>query len=198
MTPEAYKDKTDEELARLSAGDPHAFVPLVHRYEARLLAYIRRISGFQKEDAEDILQEAFMDAYRHIADFDSALKFSSWMYRITHNRTISTFRKGKSRMLDVSIDDEDFGFERILSVKEEGNSIVERALTAKAVKQVLDRLPERDRDVLVLAYIEEKSYEEISDILLAPMGTVGTWIRRAKIKFAKTAKEIPALKQDNL
>ncbi|MDD5437529.1 MAG: RNA polymerase sigma factor [Patescibacteria group bacterium] len=195
MNLEAYQDKTDEELAKLSAEDPHAFVPLVKRYEGKLLAYIRRISGFQKEDAEDVLQEAFMDAYRHIADFDSALKFSSWMYRITHNRTISTFRKGKSRMTDVSIDDEDMGFERILSVKEEGTASVERSLTVSAVKQVLDRLPERDREVLVLAYIEEKSYEEISDILQAPMGTVGTWIRRAKVKFAKTAKENPALIQ---
>jgi len=83
MNLEAYQDKTDEELAKLSAEDPHAFVPLVKRYEGKLLAYIRRISGFQKEDAEDVLQEAFMDAYRHIADFDSAFKFSSWMYRIT-------------------------------------------------------------------------------------------------------------------
>lgn len=198
MTTDVYKDKTDEELARLSADNPYAFVPLVRRYEARLLAYIRRISGFQKEDAEDILQEAFMDAYRHIADFDSALKFSSWMYRITHNRTISTFRKGKSRMSDVSIDDEDMGFEKILAAKEEGIAIVERALTVKAVKQVLDKLPERDREVLVLAYLEEKSYEEISDILRAPMGTVGTWIRRAKLKFAKTAKDTPSLIQENL
>lgn len=198
MTPEEYQAKTDEELARLAAGDPHAFVPLVKRYEARLLAYIRRISGFQKEDAEDILQEAFMDAYRHIADFDSALKFSSWMYRIAHNRTISSFRKKRARMSDVSIDDEEMGFERLLATKEEGSAFVERVLTVQAVKQVLDKLPERDREVLVLAYLEEKSYEEISDILQAPMGTVGTWIRRAKIKFAKKAKENPALIPDKI
>jgi RNA polymerase sigma-70 factor (ECF subfamily) len=196
MVSDAYQDKTDEQLAFLAATDPHAFVPLVRRYEARLLAYIRRISGFQKEDAEDVLQEAFLDAYRHIADFDTNLKFSSWVYRIVHNRTISTFRKKRARLNDVSINDEDMGFDRLLISKENGQDLVEKALTGTAVRRILDALPERDREVLVLAYMEEKSYEEISDILRAPLGTVGTWIRRAKAKFSKAAGDLP--KQVNI
>jgi RNA polymerase sigma-70 factor (ECF subfamily) len=185
----AFQDKSDEDLARLCASDPHAFVPLVRRYEGRLLAYIRRISGFGREDAEDVLQEAFMDAYRHITDFDTSLKFSSWIYRIVHNRTISAYRKVRNRLSDVSIDDEDMGFERLLAGHEHVHQIVERTLTAQAVRKILDKLPERDRQVLVLSYLEERSYEEIGDILRAPLGTIGTWIRRAKVKFAKAAGE---------
>ena len=182
-----YQDKNDEQLAALAINDPHAFVPLVRRYEARLLAYIRRISGFSKEDAEDVLQEAFMDAYRHIASFDNNLKFSSWIYRITHNRTISIYRKKRHRLNNYSTDDEDLGFERILASNDDIQLKAEKTITKQKVKQILDQLPVRDKEVLILAYMEEKSYEEIGDILRAPMGTVATWIRRAKIKFAKLA-----------
>lgn len=182
-----YQDKNDEQLAALAINDPHAFVPLVRRYEARLLAYIRRISGFSKEDAEDVLQEAFMDAYRHIASFDNNLKFSNWIYRITHNRTISIYRKKRNSLNNYSTDDEDLGFERILASNEDIQLKAENTITKQKVKQILDQLPPRDKEVLILAYMEEKSYEEIGDILRAPMGTVATWIRRAKIKFATLA-----------
>ncbi|MFA6161666.1 MAG: RNA polymerase sigma factor [Patescibacteria group bacterium] len=188
-----YQKNTDEELASIVPTDHRAFVPLVRRYESKLLAYIRRISGFQKEDAEDILQDAFVDAYRHIAGFDPHLKFSSWIYRIVHNRTISAYRKHKSSFNNVSIDDEDMGFERLLAAKEESQNLVESSLNSKVIKQILDKLPPRDKEVLVLAYIEEKSYEEMSDILQAPIGTVGTWIRRARQKFAKLGDEYPNL-----
>jgi len=177
----------------MCASDPHAFVPLVRRYEGRLLAYIRRISGFRKEDAEDVLQEAFLDAYRHITDFDTSLKFSSWIYRIVHNRTISVYRKLRNRLSDVSIDDEDMGFERLLAGHDQAHHGVEGIMTAQAVRKILDKLPERDRQVLVLSYLEERSYEEIGDILRAPLGTIGTWIRRAKAKFAKAVGEKSAL-----
>lgn len=188
-----YQNKTDEELASIVPTDHRAFVPLVRRYESKLLAYVRRISGFQTEDAEDILQDAFMDAYRHISNFDPHLKFSSWIYRIVHNRTISAYRKHKSSFNDKSIDDEDMGFERLLAAKEDSQNLVESSLNSKVIKQILDKLPSRDKEVLVLAYLEEKSYEEMSDILQAPIGTIGTWIRRARMKFAKLGNEYPNL-----
>ncbi|MFA6503904.1 MAG: RNA polymerase sigma factor [Patescibacteria group bacterium] len=85
------------------------------------------------------------------------------------------------------------GFERLLAAKEESQNLVESSLNSKVIKQILDKLPPRDKEVLVLAYIEEKSYEEMSDILQAPIGTVGTWIRRARQKFAKLGDEYPNL-----
>ncbi len=187
MNADLYQNKTDEELAQMVLADAQAFVQLIRRYEPRLLAYIRRISGFSLEDAEDILQESFMDAYKNIAVFNPTLKFSSWIYRIVHNRTISTYRKKKKEMGDFSIDDEDEGLARILSAKDDATKLADQSLTAEAVKKILHELPERDRTVLILAYMEEKTYDEISDILRAPAGTVATWIRRAKIKFQKSA-----------
>lgn len=188
MAPAEYQNKTDEELAQIILDDANALVVLIRRYESRLLSYIRRISGSSHEDAEDILQEAFMDAYKNIARFDPSLKFSSWIYRIVHNRTISAYRKKKKEMDDFSMDDEDDGFKRMLSADDDTARLADMKLTAEAVNIIMSELPERDRTVLILAYMEEKTYDEISDILKAPPGTVATWIRRAKQKFVKCAE----------
>ncbi len=185
MNTDLYIDKTDEELTQMVLTDAQAFVQLIRRYESRLLAYIRRISGFSIEDAEDILQESFMDAYRNIATFNSSLKFSSWIYRIVHNRTISVYRKRRKEMGDFSIDDENEGLSRILSARDDTSKLADQFLTTELIKKILRNLSERDRTVLILAYMEEKTYDEISDILRVPAGTVATWIRRAKIKFKK-------------
>ncbi len=193
MAPADYQNKTDEVLAELVLKDPNALVVLIRRYESRLLSYIRRISGSSIEDAEDILQEAFMDAYKNIAKFDTSLKFSSWIYRIVHNRTISAYRKKKKEMGDLSIDDDDDSFKRILSAGDDTARLADMNLTSEVVKKVLQELPERDRTVLILAYMEEKTYDEISDILRAPPGTVATWIRRAKQKFQKAAEQYEAV-----
>ncbi|MFZ6015438.1 MAG: RNA polymerase sigma factor [Patescibacteria group bacterium] len=193
MHSDLYQNKTDEELAQTVLSDAQALVVLIRRYESRLLSYIKRISHFSNEDAEDILQESFMDAYKHIANFDPSLKFSSWIYRIVHNRTISVYRKQKKKMGDASLDDEDEGFGRLLQSGDDSARLADASLTADAVKRIMNELPERDRTVLILAYMEEKTYDEISDILRAPPGTVATWIRRAKQKFQKAADTMEAV-----
>ncbi|MDF1496474.1 MAG: RNA polymerase sigma factor [Patescibacteria group bacterium] len=189
MPPDEYQNKTDEELAQSVLKDANALVVLIRRYESRLLSYIRRISGSSVEDAEDILQESFMDAYKHIANFDPSLKFSSWIYRIVHNRTISAYRKKKKEMGDMSIDADDDAFKRMMAAGDDTARMADQNLTAEMVGKILKQLSERDRNVLVLAYMEEKTYDEISDILRAPPGTVATWIRRAKQKFQKSAEQ---------
>ena len=88
---------TDEQLLELAKTNEQAFACLVDRYEKKLLSYIMRISNVNLQEAEDILQDAFIKAYTNINDFDSKLKFSSWMYRITHNEVISAYRKRKAR-----------------------------------------------------------------------------------------------------
>ena len=190
MPPDSYQNLSDEALAELVVKDAHALVTLIRRYESRLLIYIRRISGFSYEDAEDILQESFMDAYRNISAFDPNLKFSSWIYRIAHNRTISAYRKRKKAMGDVSIDDDDEGFKRLLAANSDSSSLAENSLTKQTINKILSTLPERDRTVLILAYIEEKTYDEIGDILKAPSGTVATWIHRAKKRFQTEAEKM--------
>ncbi|EKE18973.1 MAG: hypothetical protein ACD_9C00181G0002 [uncultured bacterium] len=177
-----YADKTDEELVALTLQNEDFYAILVERYEEKLARYILRISGGSKEDVEDTLQDVFISAYKNLNDFDQSLKFSSWIYRIAHNKVISHFRKITARPKTVTYEG-DGQLLNILASDQDLTRDLERKYTAEEVKMVLNTLDERYREVLVLKFLEEKDYKEISDILQKPMGTVATLISRAKKQF---------------
>lgn len=177
-----FAEKTDEELVALTLENPQVYAFLVERFEEKLLRYIMRISRSTKEDGEDLLQEVFLSAYRNLNDFDQDLKFSSWIYRITHNKVISHFRKVTARPKTTTYEG-DSNLLNILASDEDIARSLERKYTAQEVKELLEKLDERYREVLVLKFLEEKDYKEISDILEKPMGTVATLISRAKTQF---------------
>ncbi len=185
---ENFSEKTDEELVAMALKNPDSYGFLVQRYEEKLLRYIMRISRSTKEDCEDILQDVFLSAYKNLNDFDQDLKFSSWIYRITHNKVISHFRKVTARPKTTTYEG-DSNLLNILASDEDLVRNLERKYTAVEVKDVLDRLDERYREVLVLKFLEEKDYKEISDILEKPMGTVATLISRAKQQFKEKTQE---------
>ena len=177
-------DKSDEELVDLTLQDSANFIFLMNRYEEKLLRYIRRISNSSLEDAEDILQESYMKIYQSLRGFDPKLKFSSWAYRIVHNQVISEFRKKKARPLFYFAEIID----KMLAVVSEDDSVMKRIdtkLEKDHVLKIINSLDKKYREVLYLKFIEEKSYDEISDILQKPMGTIATLINRAKKKFKK-------------
>jgi RNA polymerase sigma-70 factor (ECF subfamily) len=172
----------DEDLVAETLHNPNAYVFIVERYEAKLLRYILRISMGTKEDAEDILQDVFLSAYKNLNDFDQDLKFSSWIYRIAHNKVISRFRKISARPKTITYE----GDSQLLNVLASEESIerdLDKKYTETQVKEMLDKMDEKYREVLVLKFLEEKDYKEISDILEKPMGTVATLISRAKKQF---------------
>jgi len=181
-------EKTDEELVALTLKNQDFFSCIVERYEAKLTRYIRRISAATQEDAEDLLQEIFVKVYRNLYGFDPSLKFSSWIYRIVHNQVISQWRKTKSRPQVLKFEaDEDFL--KFIAADEDLAGNIERKFTGEEVQDVISRLDGKYKEVLVLKFLEEKDYKEISDILRKPLGTVATLINRAKKQFAKVVKE---------
>lgn len=173
---------TDEELAQRARTSPDVYAHLISRYEDKLSRYIRRIALFSPEEVEDILQDAFIKTYEHLNDFDATLKFSSWIYRITHNEAISALRK---RGTVIISQDETYDeiIENIASTTNHEHE-VDSKIQSEQLRNAMGRLPEKYRDVLILKFLEEKSYEEISDILRVPIGTVGTLINRAKKQLA--------------
>lgn len=175
-------DKSDNELVKLSLANQKYFYCIISRYEKVILYYILRISSFSREDAEDVLQEVFISVYKNLNEFDDSLKFSSWIYRIAHNKTVSAWRKIKVRPRSVSTDIEDDLFNFIAS-DEDILGDIEKKHTAKELRTSLDKLDEKYKEVLVLKFLEDKDYKEISDILKKPMGTVATLISRAKAKL---------------
>lgn len=172
-----YNNKTDEELAALSLESQLAFASLVDRYKSKLKIYIRRITNVSEDDAWDILQDVFIKVYKNLNNFDTNLKFSSWIYRITRNQCISNFRKLQVRPKSVVIED-DF-YENIAS-EFDLESEVDALSDKKIIKDVLAKLDYKYKEVLELKFLEEKDYKEISDILQKPMGTIATLINRAK------------------
>lgn len=176
--------KTDEELVALTIENQDFFSCLVERYEAKLMRYVRRISAATQEDAEDILQEIFVKTYRNLLGFDPKLKFSSWIYRIAHNQVVSQWRKTKTRPQVVKFEaDEDFL--KFIAADEDLAADTERKFEACDIRAMLEELDSKYREVLVLKFLEEKDYKEISDILKKPLGTVATLINRAKKQFRK-------------
>ena len=180
--------KTDEELVALTLENPQVYAFLVERFEEKLLRYIMRISRSTKEDGEDLLQEVFLSAYKNLNDFDQDLKFSSWIYRITHNKVISHFRKVTARPKTTTYEG-DSHLLNILASQEDIAQDLERKYTAQEIRDTLEKLDERYREVLVLKFLEEKDYKEITDILEKPMGTVATLISRAKNQFKEKMLE---------
>lgn len=179
--------KTDEELVILTLQDQNYFLYLIRRYEAKLLRYIFRISSFTKEEAEDVLQEIFIKVYTNLNNFDPDLKFSSWIYRITHNQVISHYRQHKSRLQEVSLDINE-NFITTITDDLDLNKEIDQLYLKEHLQEGLYKLPLKYREVLILKYLEDKSYQEISDIIKKPTGTVATLINRAKKSFINEIK----------
>ena len=181
-------DKTDNELVKLSIDNSDNFLCLTRRYENKLLHYIMRISKFRREDAEDVLQEVFIKTYYNLNEFDSDLKFSSWIYRIAHNQTVSEIRKKASRP-SVPFQKEDIDrFEDAFDIVKE----IDNSLDREMIDKTLSLLDEKYREVLILRYLDEKDYVEIADILKKPVSTVGNLILRGKILFKEEYKKLNA------
>lgn len=179
MKKEKFKTMSDIEIVESVKEDLTAYKYIIDRYETKLFRYIQRILYISKEDAEDILQEVFIKAYRNINGYNSKYSFSSWIYRIAHNETVSFLRK-KKRVIEGSGDVE--VFEKISSGEDIEDDFVSE-LKRKEVRELLSKLDPKYREVLVLRYFEDMEYNEISDILHTSVGNVSSLINRGKKQF---------------
>lgn len=169
---------TDEEIARLvQNGDREAFGVLMERYEAKLLRYGRRFL-YRSEDVEDLVQVAFLKAYINIQGFHANRKFSPWLYRIAHNEFVNTIKKKVREALSF-FQDVDTIFPHLASDERTDREAMLGELRDTLEKN-LDLLDTKYREVLVLYFFEELSYQDIADVLQIPVSTVGVRLKRAK------------------
>jgi len=173
--------KSDEKIAQLvQLGNIDIFGDLIEKYESKLLRYGRKfIRG--TEDIEDVVQDVFIKAYKNIQSFDLKRKFSSWIYRIAHNEFVNALKKQKKKPLSL------FELDVILphSSVEEVDEKIDNYEIVQKLDKYLDKLKLKYREPLILYYIEELSYKEISDILHIPISTVGIRLKRAKEQLKK-------------
>ncbi len=176
------KDKRDEELIVEILENPNYFEIIIFRYKDKLFHYIRRISGLKNEDIEDLLQDIFISAYQNLNSFRKELSFSAWIYRIAHNKTINFWKKHEKNLNSLNIDEHLFLIDSVFS-----DSLVEieqeKIENGELVSKILNNMDQKYKEVLILKFLEGQSYEEISDILKKPQGTIATLISRAKKQF---------------
>lgn len=163
---------TDEQIVKIVCTKDHdAFAEIIHRYEKKLLRYARYLVD-DEHIAADAVQEGFIKAYVNLQSFQLSKKFSSWIYRIVHNEAMNIVGKQKQHLsIDFALDmHDDVDVEDVLIKKE----------LTEHIQDCVSKMPVLYKAPLTLHFLEDKSYEEISDILRIPMGTVATRINRAK------------------
>jgi len=182
---------TDEEIVKsVRNGNLNSFRLIIQRYQNKLSRYIKSLLiSSTKEEIEDILQEVFILAYKNINSFNLNLKFSTWIYRIAHNHTINYSKKQKNKNLNFNIDDLD-DMENLLISDIDIKGELELEHAKMELKKALANLNLKYRSVLILKYFEDKSYDEISDILKIPRNTVGTFINRGKKKLLEILRDV--------
>lgn len=176
--------ETDAVVVQKTLIERDYFAVLISRYEARLDRYVRRLGVFNPDDRHDVLQDIFIKVYRNLNAFDQKLSFSSWIYRIAHNETMSWFRRRTARPEGHMVDDGDAVLELISGGETSERAHLEES-DKEAISQAIKKLPQKYQDVLLLRYFEERTYEEIADILEIPTGTVATLVFRAKDRLKR-------------
>jgi len=176
---------TDAQIVQQALLNKERFGVLMDRYEAPLARYIARLGIRNPDDQQDVLQDIFLKVYRNLNGFDQQLKFSSWIYRIAHNEAISSYRKKNVRPEGHLIADSEELLSFAAGNLDSAEMQFDQTLNADVIRSGLQALDPKYSQVLVLRYFEHKEYEEISDILQIPTGSVGTLIHRGKKQLAR-------------
>ncbi len=177
-------------VARVQEGDERAFRALFDRYHRRAYAVAYGVVK-NPQDAMDIVQDGFVKVHRHIAKFQGTSSFYTWLYRIIMNLSIDHVRRRKNAKgveYDDAVgreDDEVAGdgtlLPRILDANP-AKTVIRRELLDK-IQQALEELPEYHRAVIVLREVEGLSYEEMSQVLGVPKGTIMSRLFHARKKM---------------
>lgn len=172
----------DQELVEASrAGSAEAFGELVKRHQDRLYPTLVRLTG-SAEDAQDLLQESFLRAYRKLGRFRGGSSFYTWLYRLAVNLALShrRRRKGPARLSELWVDRETELDPADLSERSDPTLPAERAERDAMIQAALDALAPDHRAVVVLKEFDGLRYEEIAAILDIPVGTVRSRLHRAR------------------
>ena len=186
---------SDEDLIkRFQDGDEQAYVELVNRYRDRLMNFVYRFTS-DSEQSEDIVQETLIKLYTHKHYYKKIAKFSTWIYTIAANYAKTELRKKKNRKItnlsQMSSDEKDYD---LPSVQPDTDQLIESEYLEKRIQSAINTLPLHFKTVIVLRDVQELSYDEISNIVEVPLGTVKSRINRARLQLQKELKD---LKKEN-
>jgi RNA polymerase sigma-70 factor, ECF subfamily len=182
-SPPPEEPPDDQLVDRARRGDTAAYSELVRRHHRKIFVLVYNMLG-QREDAEDLVQDIFIKAYRALPQFKGDAAFYTWVYRIALNRAIN-FRKQRARRAGSSLDDENEAIERdpaYLELTSRESPFRDLAITElhERLNKALARLSDKHRTVVVMHDIEGVPHEEIARILNCSPGTV-----RSRLFYAR-------------
>ena len=182
---------SDEDLIkRFQDGDEQAYVELVNRFRDRLMNFVYRFTS-DSEQSEDIVQETLIKLYTHKHYYKKIAKFSTWIYTIAANYAKTELRKKKNRKItnlsQMSSDEKDYD---LPSVQPDADQLIESEYLEKRIQSAINTLPLHFKTVIVLRDVQELSYDEISNIVEVPLGTVKSRINRARLQLQKELKDL--------
>lgn len=190
---EQFKDTTDEELmAMVQEDDTVAFEELVQRYQHALTTFIGRFLG-PGTHVQDVLQETFIRVWKHRSHYKTVAKFSTWVYTIAGNLAKTELRRQRiRRTLPIRTGGEPREDESVDVVDEEAapDEDALRSEIRMRVKKEIQRLPAVYRAAVILRDMQDKSYEEISEILNVPVGTVKSRVNRGRARLQKKLRDL--------
>ena len=177
----------DSLISEAVAGNDRAYEQLVFRYQDRLIHSLEHTTD-SREDALEIAQQAFIQAWRKLDTFRQESQFYSWLYRIARNVAVSRSRKNRLNSNSLEAYSDATGFEATSNAAPSDR--IERSEQINSVRSALSQIPEDFRQPLVLKEIDGLSYEEISQLLDIPMGTVRSRIYRARQELTERLKRL--------
>ena len=187
MTP--GEEPADRDLIdRARRGDRDAFGILVVRHQDRIYNAVLRFCG-DAGDAAEVVQRAFVNAWRRLDSFKGDSAFSTWMYRIAFNESVSLRREGGRRRLQ-SLDGRDGESAPVAADDRRPSDRLESEENRRKVQEALNQLEPGERKILILKELEGRSYDEIAEILEIPKGTVRSRLFRARESLRERLKTL--------
>ena len=184
-------------ISQALAGQTAAFGQLVQKYQDRLYNTLVHVAG-NAEDAKDVVQEAFVQAFLKLESFQGASAFYTWLYRIAFN-VAATHRRRRGAMRTAEqaaiADGQLRGSEGASQAAEGPSDRLEREERCRQVRYAISQLPEEYRVVLVLREMEGYCYESIAEVLDLPVGTVRSRLHRARLQLREQLKEVLAVEE---
>ncbi|MGZ6174928.1 MAG: RNA polymerase sigma factor [Candidatus Binataceae bacterium] len=177
-----------ELIERAKKGDTRAFGILVERYQRRVVGVAMAVVHNQ-EDALELAQETFVRAFQNVGKFESRSSFSTWLYRIAANIAID-FRRSERRHPTMRGEEAETEIQRLPSKMGDSFKEAQRSEMAQRIRNALGQLTPEHRAAILLREVEGLSYDEISDVLQCPRGTVMSRLHYARNHLREILKDL--------
>lgn len=168
-------------IKQVLAGDKEAYANIINKYKNQLYATVLRMTR-NPQDAQDFVQDSFIKVYNNLDKYNASGSFSSWLYRVAINHCMDEFRKKQYTTVKVEID------EQLVVNPNHPEVIFLKTEKSRQLERLVSTLPDDERLIILLRYVNEVNYEEISEIAGVPLSTVRNKLHRAKKKMRETMK----------